>query len=323
MRILVYGAGVLGSLYAARLQESDNEVTVLARGRRLDAIRADGLVLEDASTGRCSVTRVSVVEELSPADPYDLVLVPVRREQLPSVLPSLAASRATPTVLFFGNNASGPEELVRALGRERVLLGFPGASGTLRGSTVRYFLIRQQPTTLGELEGARSARLGRIAEALRAGGFAVGISRNMDAWLKTHAVFVTAMTAALYLTDADPHRVARRPDILRLMVQGTKEGFRCLRSLQSFDAPRNLRVLYGVMPTWFAVRFWSRTLATELGELGFAAHADVAREEMTLLASEVWRLVQLSGVPATHLEELYRRAGMAEGGPVPGAPYGS
>jgi 2-dehydropantoate 2-reductase len=40
VKILVYGAGVLGSLYAAKLAESENDVTILARGQRLIEIRA-------------------------------------------------------------------------------------------------------------------------------------------------------------------------------------------------------------------------------------------------------------------------------------------
>lgn len=314
MRILVYGAGVEGSLYAARLRKSGNEVTVLARGRRLEDIRTGGLVLEDEPTGRKTITRVDVIDVLLPDDPYDLVLVPVRREQLSTALPSLACSHATPNVLFFGNNAGGPDELTEALGRDRVLLGFPGASGALHENTVRYFLIRQQQTIIGELGGAWSSRLASIADTLRAADFQVAISANIDGWLKTHAVFVTAMSAAIYLADGDPRHLARMPDVLHLMVRATKEGFRSLRALGSFDAPRNLQVLYGWMPEWFAVMYWRHALPTSLGELGFAAHARTARAEMTLLAEEVRRLVQQSPVRAVALEELYRRAGMTDSG---------
>ena len=47
MKILVYGAGVLGSLYAYRLQASGHDVLLLARGQRLEDLRLHGLVLED------------------------------------------------------------------------------------------------------------------------------------------------------------------------------------------------------------------------------------------------------------------------------------
>mgnify|MGYP001374583466 FL=1 len=56
MKILVYGAGVLGSLYAARLKESGQDVTVLARGKRFDEIEGQGIVLEHALKGTRSVT---------------------------------------------------------------------------------------------------------------------------------------------------------------------------------------------------------------------------------------------------------------------------
>lgn len=52
MNILVYGAGVIGSVYAALLQESGCNVVLLARGPRADALRLHGLHLEDAASGK-------------------------------------------------------------------------------------------------------------------------------------------------------------------------------------------------------------------------------------------------------------------------------
>jgi 2-dehydropantoate 2-reductase len=96
MRILIYGAGVIGSLYAMRLHDTGHRVVVLGRGERLDEIRNDGLILEDVRSHRRDVARVDVIETLDPHDPYDLVLVPVRLEQLPAVLPPLAHTMLAP-----------------------------------------------------------------------------------------------------------------------------------------------------------------------------------------------------------------------------------
>ncbi len=71
MKILFYGAGVLGSLYAARLQEAGHQVSVLARGQRLSDIREHGLVLEDANTGLQTTTRVDVIERLDRSKPLN------------------------------------------------------------------------------------------------------------------------------------------------------------------------------------------------------------------------------------------------------------
>ena len=135
-RILVYGAGPLGSLFAARLQQGSNHVSILARGQRLDELREYGIVLVDVLTQEQTVTRVNVVERLAPDDAYDLVLVIMRKNHALQILPVLAANRHTPNVLFLMNNAAGPGAMVEALGEERVLIGFPGSAGYREGHVV-------------------------------------------------------------------------------------------------------------------------------------------------------------------------------------------
>src|SRR5208283_884302 len=130
LRILIYGAGVIGSLYAARLGDSGQDVSILARGRRLAAIKEGGIALEEVGTNLATRTAVSVVERLSPDDSYDLVVVCVRRDQLPSVLPALEKNRSVPTVLFMLNNAEGLAKLSGVVGGERILGGLPGAGGS-------------------------------------------------------------------------------------------------------------------------------------------------------------------------------------------------
>lgn len=68
LRVLIFGAGVLGSLYGARLAEAGNDVAVLARGRRLEELRARGVVLEDVRSGARTATPVRIVSELAPDD---------------------------------------------------------------------------------------------------------------------------------------------------------------------------------------------------------------------------------------------------------------
>lgn len=179
MRILIYGAGVLGSLYGARLADAGQDVTLVARGRRLEELR-NGVVLEDARSGARTTTPVRLSSELSPDDAYDLVVVLVRKTQLRSVLPALVASRSTPNVLFMVSNPSGSAELEAALGRGRVLLGFAGAGGTLERGVVRYALAPRlfQPTTIGELDGRETPRLCELAAAFRTAGSPLHSSRT-------------------------------------------------------------------------------------------------------------------------------------------------
>ena len=157
MRVLVLGAGVIGSVYAGKLLQAGHEVVVLARGHRLLELQAHGLVLHNAESGDRTVLPVPLVSEVAVGDRYDLVLVPVRSEQVASTLPILVAMTDGSDVLFFGNTAGRQPELTPPLGN-RALFGFPAAGGVQDGAVVRYVLISQQKTMVGEPDGATTPR---------------------------------------------------------------------------------------------------------------------------------------------------------------------
>lgn len=95
MCLLIFGAGALGSFDAVKLPACGHELTVVACGRRAEQLRAEGLVVQ-AYRQSCLRARVHVIESLEPDAFDDQVLVLVRNDQVASVLPSLAANKATP-----------------------------------------------------------------------------------------------------------------------------------------------------------------------------------------------------------------------------------
>ncbi len=305
-RILVYGAGVLGSLYAGKLHQAGYEVTLLARGKRLEELRNQGLVLIEDGSSRLEHYPVQVTDCLDPEDAYDLVLVIVRKNQVQSVLPALAANSATPNVLFLVNNAEGPGSLVDALGRDRVLLGFPGAGGRRVDGIVHYKVTPRmlQATTIGELGGNPSERLMEIAQVLSKAGFPVAISRNMDAWLKTHVALVSPIANAIYMAGGSNYRLAHTRDGLVLMVRAIKESLRVLRALNIPITPAKFRLL-GWLPEPIIVAVLQKGLNTPQAELVLARHANNARDEMLVLAEEFRALAQRSGLNTPAIDILF------------------
>jgi 2-dehydropantoate 2-reductase len=305
MHILVYGAGVLGSVYAARLQDAGQHVSLLARGQRLQDVREHGIVLTDVLTGRTTTTRVDVVEQFGPEDQYDLVIVIMGKHQVADVLPRLAANKRIPSVLFLHNNAAGPQAMIEALGRERVLLGFAGAGGNREGHSIDFLLIKQQPTTLGELDGRTTLRLEQIAKAFRDAGFPVAISTNIDAALKTHAVFITCMESAVVVAGGAKELASRR-DLLLLMVTAIRQGFKGLQERGIPIVPFNLKLMVMWMPKWFPILYWQRALQSKLGEYSLAAHAKAAPAEVMQLIAEVRTLVSGTVGFTPEMDQLYR-----------------
>jgi 2-dehydropantoate 2-reductase len=313
VKIIVYGAGVIGTLYAARLQEGGHRVTVVARGQRLADIRRYGLVLEDIVGHGRSTTRVDTIERVDPNDQYDIALISVRRDQVASVVPEFTTNHRIPILIFMLNNPTGTTDLAQALGRDRVLLGFPGAGGTRDGHVVRYAMIAQQPTTLGELGGRRTARLRELVEMFRQSGFRTTTSRDMDAWLKAHAFFVTAVSGAIYMAGGDCHRLSEDKATVVLMAKGVREGYAAVRALGLSVAPFALRVLFTWLPSAFAIYYWRRFFASKMADYVFGRHARAASGEMRELATTVapcWKRAEsrpLHSVSFTGLSTPMRR----------------
>lgn len=303
MRILIVGAGVIGSVYGAKLLERGHEVIVLARGDRLTELQEHGLVLEDAERGQRTELPVSVVEGVTAGDRYDLVLAAVRREQLHGIVPVLRKLSDGADVLVFGNATGLCSELRASLG-ERVLFGFPAAGGTRDGRVVRYVLIRQQKTMLGEPDGRLSSRVRNLRGVFTDAGFPTSTSRNVVGWLNAHTAFVVPTAYALYRFDTDAARLAADRSTLLQMIRATRQAFRALQAAGEADIPGNLKMLYLRMPEGFAAGYWRRVLAGPRGELWFAAHSRAAREEMALLAIELLAAVRRSKRPSPDLDAL-------------------
>lgn len=306
MKILVYGAGVLGSIFAARLHKGGHDVSLLARGQRLADLREHGIVLVDDLTGERQVRGVRLVETLAPDDAYDLVLVIMRKNQVASVLPILAVNRHTPAVAFLGNNGAGADAYVEALGRERVLMGFAGAGGYRDGYIIRHVMgTDAKPASLiiGELDGQKTARLQAIVAAFKQAGFKVRVSSDIDGWLKAHMAGVSPIADALLLAGGDNYRLARTRDGLVLMIRALRESFAVLHALKIRVEPPVLALLVR-LPEPILVPLVARFMNSRMAEIALARHARTARDEMQIMGAELQALVVQSGVATPHLDQL-------------------
>jgi 2-dehydropantoate 2-reductase len=303
VRILVLGAGVIGSVYGGALLKSGHDVAFLARGSRLYELRAGGLVLEEAETGVREAVQVPVLDSLSDSDHFDVIFVAVRAEQLSDALQTLAGAKDASDVLIVGNTAGHQAELLAALG-SRVMFGFPAVGGVRTQGVIRYVQITQQKTMLGEADGSMTPRIVAMQGALDGAGFPTMISADISAWLLAHAAFVVPIAYALYRMDVDPAKLAADSSVLRAMVLATRQAFVALRSDGNREIPGNLIALYLRLPSMFAVGYWRRVMSGPRGELWFGAHSRAAPEEMRAMADELQEALRGRGRPTPELDRL-------------------
>jgi len=185
--------------------------------------------------------------------------------------------------------------LIEAVGRERVILGFPGGGGKIGRLIVRYHILdrQTQPTMLGEPDGSFSPRLKEIAEIFEKAGFPAKISTNMDAWLVTHAALITPLANAIYMADGNPYRLAKTRDALVLLVRAVRENFEVLGRLKIPVTPERLRLIHFI-PEPLLVGSLQLFLPSQKAEEYFASLANSSRDEMAVLSSEFYQLVQKS-----------------------------
>jgi ketopantoate reductase len=145
MRVLIVGAGVVGTVYGAHLAAAGHEVQVLTHPPRTDEVGLAGLDAHDVLDGSTTHADVGVLADAVGAV-ADLILVAVRGDQLSAACARLTGLSGSPTVVFFGNNTGGRPEIGEMPGS--VVLGFPGIGGVPRGGTADYVRIKPQPTTL-------------------------------------------------------------------------------------------------------------------------------------------------------------------------------
>jgi 2-dehydropantoate 2-reductase len=294
MKVLIYGAGIIGQVYGGRLAQAGHEVSLLARAAAARSLTERGIRLRTG--GETAQYFPAVVTGIPRDEAFDVIFVCVRQDQLTSVLPELAGAVGGLRV-FLLNHCTGLGEIRDLIGPDRVLFGFPGVGGRrMSDGTVEYAEIRQQHTTL-EPDGM-------VAGMLRRAGFAVDVCNDMDGWLKTHAVFITAIGAAILAAGGDSAKLAADRARVNDMVTAVAEGFGALTRRGITVGPRPLRLIFTFVPRFAAVRYWQAQLRGPTGTLEIAPHIRATRAtEFAVLAADVRELVACYG-PTPHLDSL-------------------
>lgn len=229
MRILVYGAGVLGcELAHVLLQNKKNDVTLLARGEWKERIDQKGLVIRQWAQRKTTVDRVRTIDVLAPEDFYDLVFVVLQAGQLPDVLPVLKANRS-PYFVFVGNDPHA-KQVLEAMQRpaDKVAFGFQNTAG--RRERDRVVSVH---TGVGMTVGGATAPLSgtfriRLKTAFDGTKYKLTFYSDMDEWLKCHLALILPVCYVCYACNGDLTKATAEQR--KLMLDAAWEGCMMLKA---------------------------------------------------------------------------------------------
>lgn len=203
MKIGIIGAGGVGGFFGGRLVHAGCDVTFVARGRHLQAMREAGLVIESDAHEAIRLPRVKATDDPAAVGPVDIVLIAVKLWDTEAAVAAAKAMAGPDTaVLSLQNGVIKDDILRRAFGEAQVM----GGVGYVATHIARPGVIRQtgklQRLVIGEYDGRRSERAEWLLDALLRAGVQAEISDDIrrTLWEKyTFLVGLSGTTATMRL----------------------------------------------------------------------------------------------------------------------------
>lgn len=283
MKVLVYGAGVIGGYLAHVLCAAGQKVSLLARGAWRDTLEKDGLVIRHRLQRKTTVDHPQILEAVPPGARYDAVFAVMQHQQMAGILDPLAAIDA-PLVVLVGNNMSAPACKARILSETKtpktVLFGFQGIAGRREAGVLHCVRFGGGSMSLGGLHRDADSQEKAVITSLFTGTkYRLTWVRDMDGWYKTHLTLILPVAYLCYAVGCDLRQTTRIQRARVLDAAGEACGL--LRALgipvlpegdEQYYAPGGKRALMSAL-LWLMAK-------TSVGELAASDHCRHAVTEM-------------------------------------------
>jgi 2-dehydropantoate 2-reductase len=216
MRIAVIGAGGVGAAFGAALAKAGGDVTFVARGAHLAAMRDNGLRIE-GDRGETLLRPCQATDDPATIGPVDVVLFCVKLWDVErageSIRPLIGPETA---VIPVQNGVDAPDRLASVIGRDAVMGGTVGISATIAAPGI----IRQTGTfmtmTFGELDGRASSRGERFLALCQKAGFTATLTDSIETAIWMKFIMLTAMSGGTAITRLPIGTLRDDPDVFWL-----------------------------------------------------------------------------------------------------------
>ncbi len=331
MKIAIIGAGAVGGLVGARLALAGEQVTFVARGANLDAIRRNGMKLVMADGTEQVAKNIFATSDYGAAGPQDLVILATKAHQVEAVVHDVPRLFGPDTAVITMQNGipywyfqrlGGEFEgtpirsvdpsgtIARRIPAERVIgcVVYP-ASELVAPGVVRHIEGNRFP--VGELDGSITERVTRASQCLVDAGFKAPVLEDIRAeiWLKLWGNLTFNPISAL--SRATLVDICRDPATRQLAAAMMTEA-------QAIAAKLGIR---------FRVSLEQRIAGAEkVGAHKTSMLQDVEAgraPEIEALVGSVVELGRLTGTPTPHIDAVYALVGLLARQIAPAAPSGT
>ena len=286
MRILIYGAGVIGSLYAVLFAEAGYDTSIYARGKRLEALRNNGLLYK--KNQEVIKAEIKILGELANDDIYDFILLTVRENQLYEALAELKNNKST-TIVTMVNSLDSYKKWEDIVGKGKILPAFPGAGGSINEDGILDAALTPrmiQPTTFAEISGNRSERIKQFSKILRHAHIPYQKVMDMHMWQLCHLAMVVPIADAYYEANC-PERAGKEWKIMKKTAERLKRNFIFLRKQKGKLSPWKMNI-FRFVPLSILTLMLAVTFESSFGDKFMYRHAMKAPDEMRELHKQFY-----------------------------------
>ena len=290
MRILIYGAGVIGSLYAVLFAETGYDTSVYARGKRLEFLKKNGLLYKKNQNIRRA--KATILGELSDNDAYDFILLTVRENQLYEALTELKNNKSN-IIVTMVNSLDSYKKWEDIVGKGRILPAFPGAGGSINNDGILDAALTPrmiQPTTFAEISGNKSEKTKQFSKILRHAHIPYQKVVDMHMWQLCHLAMVVPIADAYYEADC-PERAGRDWKTMKKTARRLKRNFTFLRKQKGKLSPWKMNI-FRFLPLSFLTIMLAVTFGSSFGDKFMYQHAMKAPNEMRELHKQFYAYVK-------------------------------
>lgn len=223
MKIAVVGTGGVGGYYGGLLAKAGHQVSFIARGAHLEAMRKNGLQIKSVF-GDFNVNPVTASDNPAELDPVELALFTTKTYQTEAAAIAILPLITSETVVVpLQNGVDAVERIGEIVGMQHMVGGVTWLSAAIEepGIIGQYSQFRR--IAIGELDGSKSERVEKVCRALVDTGASVELVDNIREVLWTKFVFISAISALGGLTRVAIGEYRNVPETRQILVEALRE----------------------------------------------------------------------------------------------------
>lgn len=227
MKILIFGVGGVGGYFGGKLAQAGFDVTMIARGKHLEAIKQNGLEVESIN-GNFKVNPKLATNNLAEVSTPDLVILGVKSWQIPKIAQKLKPVISAETMILpLQNGANNAEKLLKILPKKNIIAGLCHLISFVEKPGKIKHVSFEPKITFGEIDNSNSERIQHLKKVFDKAEITNFNPENIQLEIWKKFLFIATISGIGGLTRVSIDKI-RESEYLYDLLQKTAEEIKAV-----------------------------------------------------------------------------------------------